>query len=75
MTIRTGISIFNASAIIAEEQTVINKDGQIIKWIEFSVQDAENVHEQCFTVFDLGLDDLILKQAALTDLKTKEIAA
>ena len=72
MTIRTGISIFNASAIIAEAQTVINKDGRITKWIDFSVKDAENVHGQCFTVYDVGLDDLILKQAASSN---QEVAA
>ena len=72
MTIRTGINIFNASAVVAEAQTVINKDGQVTKWITFSVKDAEDVHEQCFHIFNVGLDDLIIKQAASSN---QEVAA
>ena len=74
MTITTGINIFNASAVIAKAHEVINQDGDVTKWIEFSVQDAENVHEQCFTVFDVELNDLIIKQAAKL-VTVKEAAA
>ena len=66
MTITTGINIYQASTVVVEAHEVVNQNGGVTKWLTFSVKDAENDEAQSFTVFDVELNDLLIKQALKT---------
>ena len=65
MRIQTGTNIHHASAIVVEAHEV----GET-KWLSFSVENAEGREDAHFSVFDLELNDLTIKQPVL-----KEVAA
>ena len=67
MRIQTGTNIHHASAVVVEAHEV----GET-KWLSFSVQNAEGRGDAHISVFDLELNDLTIKQAAL---RTEEVAA
>jgi|TARA_B110000438_G_scaffold211144_1_gene203175 hypothetical protein len=73
MTIATNITVHHASAVVVEAHTVVNKHGHVTKWLTFSIKNAEGVREQDFSVFDVELTDLVIKQDDA--LNMEEIAA
>jgi hypothetical protein len=73
VTITTGINIHQASAVVVQAHSVVDKNGYVTKWLTFSVKNAEDVCEQDFSVFDLELTDLVIKQDDA--LNIEEIAA
>jgi len=72
MTISTGINIHQASAVVVQAHSVVDKNGHVTKWLTFRIKNAEGVPEQDFTVFDLGLNDLVIEK---NPLNIEEIAA
>ncbi len=72
MKITTGTNIHHASAVVVEAHKVVDKNGHVTKWLTFSIKNAEGLEEAEYSVFDLELTDLVIKQDVL---RTEEIAA
>jgi hypothetical protein len=60
MSIRTSTCIHQASKVIIEATTTINRRGEETKWVTLNIKGVDGRKELELTVFDLELKDVFL---------------